>query len=138
MKKSYIFGLIVIAIAVGVIISSAGDASQYVSFKEAFAMAEAGNDAKVHVVGQLQRGPSGDVIGINYDPLKDPNYLSFTMVDNNNEVHRVVCYNPPPSMQDFKRSEQVVVIGRVRDGQFVASEILMKCPSKYEEGEIKG
>ncbi|WP_448518190.1 cytochrome c maturation protein CcmE domain-containing protein [Rhodoflexus sp.] len=138
MKKSHIFGLVVIAIAVSIIISSAGEASQYVSFKEAFAMAADGNDAKVHVVGQLQRNPSGDVVGIIYDPHKDPNYLAFTMVDNNNEVHQVVCYNPPPSMQDFKRSEQVVVIGRVREGQFIASEILMKCPSKYEDGEIKG
>ncbi|MCS7017810.1 MAG: cytochrome c maturation protein CcmE [Cytophagales bacterium] len=138
MKKSYIFGIIVIAIAIGVIISSAGDASQYVSFKEAFAMAEAGDNSKVHVVGRLERTPSGDVVGINYDPVRDPNYLAFNMIDNNNEIRRVVCYNPPPSMQDFKRSEQVVVIGRVKDGQFIASEILMKCPSKYEDSQIKG
>lgn len=138
MKKSYIFGIVVIAIAVGVIVSSAGDASQYVSFKEAFAMAQAGEDAKVHVVGKLERSPAGEVIGVNYDPLKDPNYLSFTMIDNNNEAHEVICYNPPPSMQDFKRSEQVVVIGRVKEGKFVASEILMKCPSKYEDSQIKG
>ncbi|MCS6967790.1 MAG: cytochrome c maturation protein CcmE [Cytophagales bacterium] len=138
MKKSYILGLIIIAVAVAVIISSAGDASKYVSFREAFAMAQAGDDSKVHVVGQLQRNQAGEIIGIEYDPVKDPNYLAFMMVDNNQEVHKVVCYNPPPSMQDFKRSEQIVVVGRVKEGQFIASQILMKCPSKYEDKQIKG
>jgi cytochrome c-type biogenesis protein CcmE len=31
----------------------------------------------------------------------------------------------------------VVLIGKYKDGVFVASEILMKCPSKYEEKELK-
>ncbi|MEQ8807932.1 MAG: cytochrome c maturation protein CcmE, partial [Imperialibacter sp.] len=35
MKKSHIFGIIIIAVAVMVIVSTAGDASTYVSFGEA-------------------------------------------------------------------------------------------------------
>ena len=33
--------------------------------------------------------------------------------------------------QDFEKSEQIVVIGKMEAGNFVASDILMKCPSKY-------
>jgi cytochrome c-type biogenesis protein CcmE len=38
---------------------------------------------------------------------------------------------------DLQRSEQVVVIGSFREDVFVADKILLKCPSKYEEEEIK-
>jgi cytochrome c-type biogenesis protein CcmE len=34
---------------------------------------------------------------------------------------------------DFLRSEKVVVIGRYQQDSFVASKILLKCPSKYED-----
>jgi len=137
MKKSHIFGIIVIAIAIGIIISTAGDASTYVTFKEAFALAENGSDRKVHVIGELKKDAANEVIGVKYNPSLDPNYLAFTLVDDNKEAHEVVCYQPPASMTDFEKSEKVVVIGRVIKGKFVASEILMKCPSKYEEKELK-
>lgn len=138
MKKMHIIAFVVIAVAIGMIVATAGEASQYVAFKDAFALAEQGDLSKVHVVGQLKKNDNGDATGIEYNPAQDPNFLAFTMIDQNNEEHRVVCYNPPASMQDFAKSEQVVIIGRVKDGQFIASDILMKCPSKYEETTIKG
>jgi cytochrome c-type biogenesis protein CcmE len=137
MKKSHLFILLVIASAIGIIVSSAGDASQYVTYKEAQKLAQEGNDDKVHVVGELTKDAQGEIIGVEYDPLKDANFLAFTLIDENKQTFRVVCYNPPPSMQDFKKSEKVVIIGKCKGQEFVASEILMKCPSKYEEKEIK-
>jgi cytochrome c-type biogenesis protein CcmE len=137
MRKSHIFILIVIALAIGIIITSAGDASQYVTYQQAQALAQKGEDSKVHVVGELTRNEQGEIIGIEYDPLKDPNFLAFNLIDENKQVFRVVCYNPPPSMQDFKKSEKIVIIGKCKGQDFVASEILMKCPSKYEETKIK-
>jgi cytochrome c-type biogenesis protein CcmE len=38
--------------------------------------------------------------------------------------------------QDFERSEQLVVKGKVSGDCFAASEISMKCPSKYVNDEI--
>jgi cytochrome c-type biogenesis protein CcmE len=137
MKKSHIFILVVIAAAIGVIITSAGDASQYVTYQQAQALAQKGEDSKVHVVGELTKNEQGEIIGVEYDPLKDPNFLSFKLIDENKQIFRVVCYNPPPSMQDFKKSEKIVIIGKCKGEDFVASEILMKCPSKYEETKIK-
>lgn len=137
MKKSHIFILVVIAAAIGVIITSAGDASQYVTYQQAKALAQKGEDSKVHVVGELTKNEQGEIIGVEYDPLKNPNFLAFNLIDESKQVFRVVCYNPPPSMQDFKKSEKIVIIGKCKGENFVASEILMKCPSKYEETKIK-
>lgn len=133
MKKSYIFGIIVIAIAVMVIVSTAGDASTYVSFWEAYEMASKGNNNKIHVVGQLKKDPNGEVIGI--EPSPDMLSFSFIMVDQNSFEQKVVYHEPMPV--DFLRSEQVVVIGSYKNQTFVADKILMKCPSKYQEEEIK-
>jgi len=135
MKKSHIVGIIVIALAIGIIMSTAGDASTYVSFGEAIELAEDGSTSKVHVVGRLKKDEQGHIVGMQYDPLVDPNYFSFTLVDTNRFEQRVVYYNPKP--QDFERSEQVVITGNMQQDVFVADKILLKCPSKYTENEVK-
>ncbi|MFD3001089.1 cytochrome c maturation protein CcmE [Pontibacter toksunensis] len=135
MKKSHIIGIVVIALAIGIIMSSAGDASSYVSFGEAIERAEEGNTTKVHVVGRLKKDPQGHIVGMNYDPLVDPNYFTFTLVDTNRVEQQVVYYNPKP--QDFERSEQVVITGNMQQNVFVADKILLKCPSKYVEKEVQ-
>jgi len=134
MKKSHIVGIFVIAIAIMIIMTTAGDASTYVSFDEAIERAQDGNDTKVHVVGKLKKDEQGHIVGMQYDPLVDPNYFTFTLVDTNRFEQRVVYYNPKP--QDFDRSEQVVITGNMQKDVFVADKILLKCPSKYVEKEV--
>jgi cytochrome c-type biogenesis protein CcmE len=133
MKKSHIFGIIIIAAAIGVIVSTAGDASSYVTFKEAKALAVKGSSAKIHVVGTLKKNAQDQIVGIE----KSPDLLSFKfiMLDENNE-EQLVLY-PQPMPQDFERSEQVVVVGSYHNETFVAEKILLKCPSKYQENELK-
>ena len=135
MKKTHIIGIIIIALAIGIIMTTAGDASTYVSFSEAIELAEDGNAKKVHVVGRLKKDKAGHIVGMQYDPLKDPNYFSFILSDTNKLEQRVVYFNPKP--QDFERSEQVVITGNMKNDVFVADKILLKCPSKYTENEIK-
>lgn len=135
MKKSHIIGIIVIAMAIGIIMTTAGDASTYVSFGDAIEMAKDGESTKVHVVGRLKKDDKGHIIGMQYDPLMDPNYFAFTLVDTNRFEQRVVYFNPKP--QDFERSEQVVITGNMQNDVFVADKILLKCPSKYTENEIQ-
>ena len=135
MKKTHIIGIIIIALAIGIIMTTAGDASTYVSFSEAIELAEDGNAKKVHVVGRLKKDEAGHIIGMQYDPLKDPNYFSFILSDTNKLEQRVVYFNPKP--QDFERSEQVVITGNMKNDVFIADKILLKCPSKYTENEIK-
>lgn len=136
MKISYIIALIVIAVGVGVIISTSGNTSEYVDFSKAIEMQKSGDDSEVHVVGKLPKNTSGEIIGMMYNPLLDANYFEFQLLDNNNQAMKVVYLQPKP--QDFDKSEQVVVIGKMNKGVFLAEKILMKCPSKYEDKEIKG
>lgn len=135
MKIQHIIGIIVIAVAIAIIVSLSGDASQYAPFSQAFAMAQAGDDSEIHVVGKLKKNESGEIIGLQYDPVIDPNYFAFTMIDNEGTEKKVIYPGPKPA--DFERSEQIVVIGSVSNQQFKASKILMKCPSKYEENKLE-
>ena len=132
MKKSHIIGIGIIAIAVMIIMITAGDASTYVSFSEARAMSDKGNNKKIHVVGQLKRDADGEVIGV--EPSADKLTVSFMMIDNNLQEQQVFYNEPMPA--DLLRSEQVVVIGSYQNDLFIADNILLKCPSKYQEEEI--
>ena len=133
MKKTHIVAIIVIAVAIGLIISTAGDASTYVTFGEAYELAVNGNNEKIHVVGQLEKDSSGKVTGI--EVSEDKLSFSFIMVDENKKHQKVIYYEPMPI--DFLKSEQVVVVGSYKDDLFHADKILMKCPSKYQETELK-
>ena len=135
MKKSHIIGIIIIAAAIMIIMSTAGDASTYVDFGQAKELAADGSKTKVHVVGRLKKDAKGHIIGMQYDPLVDPNYFSFMLVDTNRVEQKVVYFNPKP--QDFERSEQVVITGNIQNNVFVADKILLKCPSKYVEKEVQ-
>lgn len=133
MKKSHIIGIVVIAIAVFVIISTAGDASTYVNFEEAKALSESGQNEKVHVVGQLKKNTDGEIVGV--EPSEDKLTVTFLMVDNQQKTNKVFYNKPMPP--DLKQSEQVVVIGKYKQDIFYANQILLKCPSKYEEESLQ-
>lgn len=135
MKKTHIIGMIIIAIAIGIIVSTAGDASSYVNFTQAESLAEDGETDALHVVGKLTKDASGQITGMEYQPQVDPNRFVFTMADNANRVEKVVYNSPKP--QDFDRSEQIVVIGTMQNDHFQADKILLKCPSKYQDGKLE-
>ena len=133
MQRTHIFGIVIIAIAVMIIIITAGDASTYVTFREAMKMAADGNNKKIHVVGQLKKDKEGNVQGLQV--TEDKLSVSFLMIDNENFEQKIYYNEPMPP--DLQRSEQVVVIGSFKEDVFVADKILLKCPSKYQEEEIK-
>lgn len=133
MKKTHILLIIVLAGAIGILISTAGDASNYVGFTEAHEMATAGNNKEIHVVGELTKDASGKVTGI--ETGADKVSFSFVLVDADGK-HQKVDYNQPMP-QDFIKSEKVVVIGRYEGDTFKASKILLKCPSKYQEQNVR-
>jgi len=125
MKKSSIFGLVIIAIAIAVIISVYTDSSSYGSFADA-----KDTDSELHVVGHLDKEKD-----LFYDATKDANYFSFYMKDNKGKECKVVFTGTKP--QDFERSEQIVLTGQMRGDEFHASKILMKCPSKYKQDKVE-
>lgn len=133
MKKSSIIGLIVIAIAIAVIVSTRESASAYVSFNEAYSMSTSGDENAIHVVGELKKNSNGEVVGVT--PSADMLSVNFVLVDDNKKEEIVYLNQPMPS--DLLRSDKVVVIGGYKNDKFVADKVLLKCPSKYEETEIK-
>lgn len=125
MKKSSILGIVVIAVFIAIIISIYGDSSTYASFTEAQS-----TEAELHVVGQLNKEKE-----LVYNPTENANYFSFFMLDEEGNECKVVFNGSKP--QDFERSEQIVLTGKMVGQEFHASKILMKCPSKYNDGEIE-
>jgi cytochrome c-type biogenesis protein CcmE len=132
MKKSHILIIVVIAVAIGIIISTAGESSTYVGFDEAQHLATAGNKKDIHVVGELKKDGQGKIIGITEGA--DKVSFSFTMVDESGKEQTVLYNQPMPA--DFTKSEKVVVIGSYQGENFHATKILLKCPSKYQEKSV--
>ena len=124
MKKVHIIILVLVAVSVGVILAMTGDYTTYANFIQAKEKGKA-----VNVVGYLAKDKPMD-----YNPQKDPNYFAFTMVDKEGNEQKVIYKGSKP--QDFERSEQLVVKGKCSGDYFAASEISMKCPSKYVNDEI--
>lgn len=124
MKKIHILGIIIIAVAIGAIFTTLNNTSTYASFAEAASDPE----SEFHVVGKLNKEKEAV-----YDPKIDANVFTFYMVDNKGMECKVILHKNKP--QDFERSEQIVLIGQMNGQQFEASDILMKCPSKYNEGQ---
>ena len=125
MKKSSIFGIIVIAIAIAVIISTYSSTSTYGSFSEAKE-----TTSELHVVGKVNKSKE-----LFYEPTKDANYFSFYMRDNKGSECKVVYTGTKP--EDFEKSEQIVLTGKMVGNEFHASSILMKCPSKYTQDKLE-
>ncbi len=124
MKKTHIVIIIVIALAIGSMFTLLGNSSTYANFKQALES----ND-EVHVAGTLDRSKP-----MEYNPAVDANKFSFYMKDRNgNEQHVVLLKSKP---QDFERSQQVVIVGSIKGNDFIAKDILMKCPSKYNNGQV--
>lgn len=124
MKKTHILLIILIAVSIGALITTLSDSSTYADFKEA----EKNPGKEFHVVGKLNK--EKETI---YDPLTDPNKFIFYMTDNSGEEKRVVLLKSKP--QDFEKSEQIVLIGKMDGEEFQAFDILLKCPSKYNDGK---
>lgn len=125
MKKSSIIVLVLIAVIIGVIVSSFGSFSSY----ETFASANDREGKSLMVMGTLDT--SQQMI---YDPMLDANKFVFYAKDKKGEAQRVIFHGTKP--QDFERSEQLVMTGYMKGGDFHCEKIQMKCPSKYENDQI--
>jgi cytochrome c-type biogenesis protein CcmE len=123
MKKTHILAMIIVAAAIGLLISATDDVTTYANFAQATKTGET-----VKLVGQLVKEQP-----VEYDPAKDPNFLAFQLRDDKGEVRRVTLRAAKP--QDFERSEQVVLTGQMNGDVFEANDMLLKCPSKYQDQE---
>jgi cytochrome c-type biogenesis protein CcmE len=125
MNKTHIIAIVVIAIAIAAIMTTIADSSTYADFTQA----SKNPDDEFHVVGKLDKEKP-----LEYAPEKNANLFTFYLKDTEG-VERKVLYNGAKP-QDFERSEQVVIVGKQgTTDEFHATQILMKCPSKYNNGQ---
>ncbi|MCB0737141.1 MAG: cytochrome c maturation protein CcmE [Bacteroidetes bacterium] len=126
MKQGGIIAIIVVAVAVSIIITTLADAGTYKTFSDAKDIL----NKPINVVGHVNKSKS-----INYDPAKDPNFMSFYLTDTVGYEMKVVYKDAKPA--DFDMATKLVLKGHATsDSTFEAKEILTKCPSKYKEGEM--
>lgn len=125
MKKMHILAFIAIIAGISIIVIGSKDVSTYSSFSEALKTEES-----VKITGTLDKDKD-----LSYNPEIDPNLFSFYMKDGDGISKKVLLSRPKP--QDFERAESIVVTGKMKGEEFIASEILMKCPSKYKDEEIR-
>lgn len=118
MRQSHVIGVvIIIAFVVFGIGAFKSAATRYVGFDEA----RKGNSA-VQVMGNL------DKASIQVDPKT--HVLTFNISDDAGQVMPVVYNKPEPG--NLRQAPKVVVTGRYDGKALVASNVLVKCPTKYQ------
>jgi cytochrome c-type biogenesis protein CcmE len=122
MKKTHIVILIGIAtLIVGLLVFSV-DFSTYDTINSA----KEKEGKFVHIIAKLDKTQP-----IEYDPMNNPNYLSFYAVDSLGGSMKVVYHNSKPA--DIEKSERIVLKGKMKKEYFDCKDILLKCPSKYKD-----
>jgi cytochrome c-type biogenesis protein CcmE len=122
MKRTHIIILIGIAALIGGLLAYSADFSTY----DTIASAKEKPGKYVHLIAKLDKSKP-----VEYDAIKNPNYLAFHAVDSLGGETKVVYHNSKP--QDLEKSERIVMKGKMQDGHFECDDILLKCPSKYKD-----
>lgn len=121
MKSKYIIGISAAALFIALAIFSFNSTKiVYADFERAQ------NDGEVvKISGKwVKDQPS------NFFP--DRNEFHFTMIDDSSNVCEVIYKGAKPN--NFDVAHKVLITGQYNSGKFHASEIMTKCPSKYEAG----
>ena len=127
MKKTHIVALVVIAILIVGLISFGTNAADFSTY-DTIQSAQSKKGKFVHVIAKLDKTKP-----VSYDPIKNPNYLTFFAVDSLGGETKVVFHNSKPA--DLEKSERLVMKGKMTGEHFECSDILLKCPSKYKDDE---
>jgi cytochrome c-type biogenesis protein CcmE len=118
MRLKYIIGLIIILIFIVIgALSFRKNLTPYVGFQEA----KSSNNT-VQIIGQVVPGET------EYD-LQNQRFL-FSLKDPQGDKLKIVFNGVKPA--NFEQATNVVAIGKYQDGVFLADQILVKCPSKYQ------
>ncbi|AXJ01500.1 cytochrome c-type biogenesis protein CcmE [Cyclonatronum proteinivorum] len=120
MKPRVIIGTVAIVLFTSLLMWNFGNSlGSYVGFEDAEL---SGN--RVHVIGTwVPDKPHG------FDNQRM--VFNFYMEDNYGQVRRVSYNKPKPN--NFEDAESLVVVGKMRNGVMLSDDMLVKCPSKYND-----
>jgi cytochrome c-type biogenesis protein CcmE len=116
LKIAFALALLVAAVAIGVT-SFKQTMTPYIGFREARSAS-----------GQVQ--VNGVLADKNYVLKPRDQYLKFNLKDSKGEVMPVEYHGVIPG--NFDQAVSVVAIGQFERDHFEASQLLVKCPSKYQ------
>jgi CcmE len=125
MKRTQIILLVFIALSIGLLVSFMGNLSTY----ETIASAKQNEGKTVTIIAKLDNS-----LPMEYNPVKDPNYLSFYILDTLGGKAKVVYHYGKP--YDMEKAERIVLKGKMSGDIFEITQkdgILIKCPSKYKD-----
>lgn len=122
MKKIHIILLILVAAAIAVLVSFLKTTTTY----DTVATAKAKPGKFVHLMAKWDK-----TAPLEYDAVKNPNFLAFTAIDSLGQKINVVYHNPKP--ENFELSERLVMKGKYTGNVFECQSIQTKCPSKYKD-----
>ena len=125
MKRTHIILLVFIALSIGLLVSFMGNLSTY----ETISSARQHEGKTVTIIAKLDNS-----LPMEYNPVKDPNYLSFYILDTLGGKAKVIYHYGKP--YDMEKAERVVLKGKMNGDIFEITQkdgILIKCPSKYKD-----
>lgn len=122
MKRTHIVLLLLVAGLMGTLVASITSTSRSVGFGVAFA----DPDTEYKVSGTLVTD-----MPVEYNPQRNSNLTKFHMQDREGVVREVWLEKAKPT--GLERSESIDLYGKANGSHFQATEMLMKCPSKYNE-----
>ena len=121
MRPRLIFGIAGIIVFTSLVMYNFSQSiTSYVDFEQA---AELAGD-RIHVIGT-------------WDSTRPATFstetmaFTFYMTDESGNTRRVTYPRPKPN--NFEQADQIVVIGEMRGNTFVSRDMLVKCPSKYND-----
>lgn len=104
-------------VAIGAIFTA--NASPYVDVEQALTNSGDG----LHLLGTIQQ-PT-----VHSNPLERE--ITFDLVDAKGKTMRVDYHGE--AISNIGEATKVVAVGSVKNGEFMADKLLIKCPSKYED-----
>ena len=125
MNNKYIFGGVIVTVFLGLMIYLFTQTN--IQYESDF--------TRVVKVDKTVKATGSWVKAKNYEIDKTNRTFSFYMVDEKGNEMKVVYQGTIPN--NFETATSVVVTGKYENGSFHAKDILTKCPSKYEDGQVK-
>jgi len=125
MKNKYLFGGIIIVVFLGIMIYLFTQTN--VQYESSF--------VKVMQSGKTVKATGTWLKERSYEFDKENKVLSFYIKDESGNIMKVVYHGVMPN--NFESSTSIVVTGKYSNGVFHATDILTKCPSKYQEQSVQ-
>lgn len=128
-KLKFVVGGVVIALAVIYLIYTGvqSTAAYFLTVDELYAKGEAMHDRTIRVSGKVDE----DSIDFNNRDL----LLAFDVTSETGERMHVVFNGPKPDQ--MRQGADAILEGKYNGETFTAQTLLLKCPSRYEEGTIE-